>query len=97
MDENDNNSDRFDNDEIPVKDPQWLTLALLLGDRRLFETLFTVFRERADSKEAKNAAWEQLQNAARARGLSFVEFMELLTDFSYWISELGELPDIQGE
>jgi hypothetical protein len=83
-------------DELPLeRETTWLTLAILLSDRKLFETLFSIFRKDSQSEEAKKAALAQIESAAGMRGMSFVEYMELLTDFAYWMGDLSELADIQ--
>lgn len=84
-------------DEREDTDPSMLTFAILLADRKLFESLFAVFRKDSDSKEAKKAALELIESAAGMRGMSYVEYMELLTDFAYWMGELSELAHIQGK
>jgi hypothetical protein len=85
-------------DELPLeRETTWLTLAILLTDRKLFETLFSMFRMDSQSEDAKKAALAQIESAAGMRGMSFVEYMELLTDFAYWMGDLSELADLQGK
>jgi len=84
-------------DELPLeRETTWLTFAILLADRKLFESLFSIFRKDSKSEEAKKAALAQIESAAGMRGMSFVEYMELLSDFAYWMGDLSEL-DLQGK
>lgn len=92
MDENTEDTVRI---EEETDDPSWLTLGFLLADRRLFESLFSIFRTDADSDESKEAAMALLESAAKARGLNYQTYMELLTDFAYWFRDLSVLAHLQ--
>jgi hypothetical protein len=63
-------------------------LALMLIDRKLFETLFKLFRRNPNSDECKKKALEYIETAARHRHMDPQEYLDLLSDFFCWLKEL---------
>lgn len=64
-------------------------LALMLIDRKLFETLFKLFRQGdPNSDECKKKALEYIETAARHRHMDPQEYLDLLSDFFCWLREL---------
>lgn len=64
-------------------------LALMLIDRKLFETLFRVFRGGdPSSEECKQKALSYIDVAAKHRKMDPHEYLDLLSDFFCWLREL---------
>lgn len=69
-----------------------VVLAMVLVDRKLFETLFSIFRRDPNSNAAKEKALEAVEAAANVRGMNTGEYLDTLQDFAAWIMGLVIIP-----